>query len=119
MTQSMCGGLFNGDNRFSAGGEFATNKITGTYTEGATIDVTVRKQLTPQDMTSRKINSAPVRVKGVPRVLITAYADVMPCKASHPEQKGSHVMLPLLLTATAIKRKRFVHADTNLEQSLG
>ncbi len=41
MTGGVCGGVWNGDNRFSAGGMFATNQITGTYTAGQTIDVTV------------------------------------------------------------------------------
>ena len=42
ITGGVCGGVWDGDNRFSAGGPFATNQITGTYTEGQIIDVTVR-----------------------------------------------------------------------------
>ena len=42
MTGGVCGGVWDGDNRFSAGGAFATNQITGTYTAGQTMDVSVR-----------------------------------------------------------------------------
>ena len=45
MSSGVCGGVWAGDNRFSAGGSFATNEITGTYTEGQVIDVTVRVAL--------------------------------------------------------------------------
>ena len=41
VTGGVCGGVWDGDNRFSAGGVFATNQITGTYVAGQTIDVTV------------------------------------------------------------------------------
>lgn len=37
-----CGGLYNGDPSFSAGGQFAKNAITGIFVEGETINVTVR-----------------------------------------------------------------------------
>ena len=38
----VCGGLYVGDPRFSAGGMHANNQIVGTYEQGATIDVMVR-----------------------------------------------------------------------------
>ena len=41
MTGGVCGGVWDGDNRFSVGGAFATNQITGTYVAGQTISVTV------------------------------------------------------------------------------
>lgn len=41
----QCGGLFNGDSRFSAGGPFATNQIVATYDEGQTIDVKIFMQI--------------------------------------------------------------------------
>lgn len=40
-TGGVCGGLFNGDDRFTVGGKFATMAIAGTYTEGQNIDITV------------------------------------------------------------------------------
>ena len=37
----VCGGLYNGDPSFSAGGQFASGTIAGSYVKGGTIDVTV------------------------------------------------------------------------------
>ena len=41
-TGGVCGGLYNGDPRFSAGGQFATGNITSTYTEGSTITIAIQ-----------------------------------------------------------------------------
>ena len=42
VTGGVCGGLFNGDDRFTVGGKFATMAIAGTYTQGQDIDITVQ-----------------------------------------------------------------------------
>ena len=41
-TGGICGGVYAGDSRFSAGGLFATNQIVKTYTAGATIPIQIQ-----------------------------------------------------------------------------
>ncbi len=60
MTGGVCGGLSNGDGRFTVGGQFATMAIAGKYTQGQKIDIKVQIFTNHVSFLSRSSASGPL-----------------------------------------------------------